>query len=192
MITNYKGNKIDFLNIKEEDICIEDIINALPNICRYGGRLRNFYSVGQHSVELSRYLRHINKQYLCPLALLHDGLEAYIGDIVYPVKENFPEFLTFEEALTKVVFSKYNIDIDLYKEFSYYDRNIVVNEMKMLGLWEKEKQFCSHLTELPFLKLEEPWDNKQARIEFTIELLKIFPDIDIDFNNNLIYKNINL
>jgi uncharacterized protein len=177
MITNYKGNKIDFLNIKEEDICIEDIINALPNICRYGGRLRNFYSVAQHSVELSRYLRHINKQYLCPLALLHDGLEAYVGDIVYPVKENFPEFLTFEEALTKVVFSKYNIDIDLYKEFSYYDRNIVVNEMKMLGLWEKEKQFCTKLFELPELNLTEAWYPDVARDNFKQELVLVMSNI---------------
>lgn len=179
MITNYKGISIDLFNLKEEDICIEDIIIGLSNICRYGGRVNSFFSVAQHSVELSRYLKSIGKEYLCPLALLHDAPEVYIGDIIYPIKSLFPDFLRFEDQLTKLVYSKFNIDESLHEEFNYYDKNIAVNEMKSLNIWEKEKYQCSKLKELDSFIITNFWLPTKARIEYKNELLKYVRNINL-------------
>jgi 5'-deoxynucleotidase YfbR-like HD superfamily hydrolase len=180
MITNYKSKNIDLFNFTEEDFCIEDVVIGLSNICRYGGRVNNFFSVAQHSVILSRYLRLINKEYLCPLAILHDAPEVYIGDIIYPIKSLFPEFLKFENALTNIVYSKFNLDIKLHKEFNYYDKNIVVNEMKSLGIWDREKYLCSNLKELPNLTINKILSPIESKYEYIKELLLIFPNLIVD------------
>lgn len=69
---------------KPEDIRLADIAHALSMICRYGGHARWFYSVAEHSVHVS---------YLVPQAhaleaLLHDAAEAYVGDMIIPLKRH--------------------------------------------------------------------------------------------------------
>ena len=173
MITNYKGATIDVFNLKEEDICIEDIILALPNICRYGGRISNHYSVAQHAVELVRWLRANDKEDLIKLALLHDGCEAYIGDIIYPIKTKIPLFMELETKITNLIYKKFNVDTTLFDYFDYYDKNIVVNEMKAVGLHKSDSHLISHLEELEGLIIK-PWSAEKARSEFVLELFNTY------------------
>jgi hypothetical protein len=172
MITNHKGEIINLLNLELESICLEDIVMALPNICRYGGRTPKFYSVAQHAIELSRYLHKVGMDHLRPLALLHDAPEAYIGDLIYPIKKLYPEFLEMEDTLSNLFYQKFNVDLDLkdHYQFDYYDKNIVVNEMKVLGIWEKEKALCSHLEPLPHLEITEIFDIDLSREMYKKEL----------------------
>lgn len=172
MITNYKSKIIDVFNLAEEDIWIQDAIIALPNICRYSGRIHKFYSVAQHAVELSKYLVSIGKDYLVPLALLHDAPEAYIGDVIWPIKARFPEFLKFEDELSALFYSKYKVDESLAEEFDYYDKNIVVSEMKLLGIYAKEKELITHLTPLDSCVITKCMTNEEARTEYTDWLIK--------------------
>ncbi len=64
-------------------ILISDIATALGHICRFGGQLDKLYSVAEHSVNVSQRL----PQYLQLAGLLHDASEAYVGDLVGPIKE---------------------------------------------------------------------------------------------------------
>ncbi len=74
----------------ESDVDIEDIALSLAKTCRFGGHVRRdvwHYSVAQHCVLVS---------YACKpehalIGLLHDASEAYVGDIVRPVKEALGE-----------------------------------------------------------------------------------------------------
>lgn len=68
------------------DVCIEDIAHSLSLQCRFGGHTHHFWSVAQHSVMVSRRM-----PVGCPTAwrfaaLHHDSSEAYLGDVVRPLK----------------------------------------------------------------------------------------------------------
>ena len=49
-IRTFTGKRFDYLTATVDDIDIEDIANALSNVCRFNGHLPEFYSVAQHSV----------------------------------------------------------------------------------------------------------------------------------------------
>lgn len=67
-----------------------DIANSLSKQCRYNGHCQTFYSVAEHSFLLATW---INAEYssveLTLQALLHDATEAYLGDIIRPLKKGY-------------------------------------------------------------------------------------------------------
>jgi len=149
------GKVINVLDIKPSDIELEDLIRALPNICRFGGRIDTHYSVAQHSCELAKWLITHNDADLAPMALLHDGCEAFIGDMIYPIKIQIPEFEEIETKLMYTVFEAFNVNTDRFNAFNYYDKNIVANEMVALDLYEDDKDLptVKNLKALPDLKI---------------------------------------
>lgn len=50
VMNTYSGRKFDPMKIASEDVYLEDIAHALSLVCRGGGQIRWFYSVGQHSI----------------------------------------------------------------------------------------------------------------------------------------------
>jgi hypothetical protein len=76
------GKLIDLAHPQTTDIDIEDIAWSLSNIMRFNGHLSTQISVARHSLEVSRLV----PTELALAALLHDAHEAYVGDIVRPVK----------------------------------------------------------------------------------------------------------
>lgn len=68
---------------------IEDVLTALPKINRYTGQTTHPYSVAQHSMVLTRWAwseHGITSPHLLLAILLHDAAEAFIGDIIRPIK----------------------------------------------------------------------------------------------------------
>lgn len=70
---------------RTEEVHLDDIVLALSQTCRWGGRTARFYSVAQHSVWVARQVAKTHP-HLVLQALLHDAAEAYVGDIVRPLK----------------------------------------------------------------------------------------------------------
>lgn len=75
---------VDILRPRVDEIEIDDIVNGLSRVQRFGGQIngKEFYSVAEHSVLVSRLCVPNN----AILGLMHDASEAYIGDIVTPLK----------------------------------------------------------------------------------------------------------
>lgn len=97
-VETYSGRYVDTSNPRASSICIQDIAHALSQICRYGGHSRRFYSVAEHSNNVSERLRRKGHPPVVQLAgHLHDATEAYLGDIPRPMK---PLLGTAYEALT--------------------------------------------------------------------------------------------
>lgn len=81
---------------------IEDIAHALGMQCRYNGSVKEFYSVAQHCVKVSKLLRRQGFDLDTQLAgLLHDAGEAYVGDITRPVQTvlDMAEFKALEARI---------------------------------------------------------------------------------------------
>jgi len=104
------GRLVDPVNVAPADVCLHDAAHALSHICRYGGHTYVPYSVAAHSllacsVVCAAIVRHLVRptgmHHVFPvgtsvqglvntalLALLHDAGEAYVGDMVAPLKHH--------------------------------------------------------------------------------------------------------
>ena len=74
---------------------IEEIATALSKLCRFGGHTKEFYSVAQHSVLVSLC---VDDEFAME-ALLHDASEAYLGDVVRPLKQVLGGYRDIEEQV---------------------------------------------------------------------------------------------
>lgn len=74
------------------EVTIYDIANALGNICRFAGQIPYFYSVAQHSINVSRIVPPEHAL----AGLLHDTSEAFTNDIPTPLKHAVPMFKELE------------------------------------------------------------------------------------------------
>lgn len=81
-IKTYSGQRFHFLDPTPDEIHIEDIAHALGAMPRFGGHTSAFYSVAEHSINVSRLAPPI----LALDGLLHDASEAYLIDIPRPIK----------------------------------------------------------------------------------------------------------
>lgn len=100
----YSGKNIDLYNLKTDDIDIIDISYALSNIPRFNGQVP-FYSVGLHSINVAK----IVPENLKISALLHDASEAYIGDMISPIKYKMQQYLDLEDYIMSIIIKKWQI-----------------------------------------------------------------------------------
>lgn len=169
----YTGKEIDPVNPQINQIDISDIAHALSMICRANGHFKHFYSVGQHSINCCLEAKARGYSEKVQLAcLLHDAAEAYIADLIRPVKEQFAKYTVCEEKLKTIIFKKYGIthlnqkeqdqiksvdDDVLFHEFMNIN-NIQFNEdiprlyadldFSEIGYDMVEKSFLIHFTQL--------------------------------------------
>ncbi len=126
------GKMFDPLDAIESDIIIEDIAHALSMICRANGQCKYFYSVAQHSINCKKEGKARGYSKKVQLAcLLHDASEAYISDIIRPVKSRMPEYFIIEEKLQSIIYNKF-LKEDLTKEEALLvkdvDDSVLMNE----------------------------------------------------------------
>lgn len=137
----FTGKQFRPFTAKPEDIDPEDIAHALSMICRYGGHSRRFYSVAEHCVLMANYAledaspeaqgRARETALWC---LLHDAAEAYIGDMVRPLKvtPRFGAYRELDDKLTAAIAVRFDAPVyggklipDLVKS---YDSRILLDE----------------------------------------------------------------
>lgn len=99
-MNTYAGHRFDPMYMTPEDVDIRDIAHALSLMCRGGGHLRYFYSVAQHCINCADEARARGWSRRLQLAcLLHDASEAYISDIIRPVKIYLDNYLEIEASI---------------------------------------------------------------------------------------------
>lgn len=124
----FSGRPFYPLNATEDDIEIVDIAHALGMVCRYAGHVRRFYSVAEHCVLLSHTVDPENALW----ALLHDAAEAYVGDMVRPLKHQMPEYQAVEDRLIQAVATKFGLPGELPAQVKEHDTRIVLDEKEQL------------------------------------------------------------
>jgi hypothetical protein len=117
-IRTFTGIYINVFEPTPDMIDINDIAHALARISRFGGHLPidELYSVAQHSV----YCSHLVSKERKLEALLHDGAEAYIGDLGSPIKKRLPDYKMLEDGLMKVIAKKFGFQYPISEEVNYH------------------------------------------------------------------------
>lgn len=87
-----------------EDVDLADIAHALSQLCRFGGHSREFISVAQHSVNVSRHCPEFPRE-----ALLHDATEAYLVDVPRPIKYHLGGYKEAEHKLAIIIGERFGL-----------------------------------------------------------------------------------
>lgn len=160
-VSTHLGHRFYPLAPRAEAVAIEDIAHGLAFQCRFNGQTTHFYSVAQHSLIVASLV----PRRLALAGLLHDAAEAYLGDLVKPLKTIFPEFSRVEEAVMAVIGERFSVT-------GFADRAIKRADLVALAT---EKRDLMPRSNEPWSSLEgiaplpsriEPLPPEAARAEF--------------------------
>lgn len=124
MMSTYTRRRINPLKMTPEDVDIRDIARALTMQCRYAGHVGRFYSVAEHSVFVSNALRGTGLELA---GLLHDAAEAYLGDLIRPLKHGpmGEAYLEAEEHVERCIAQAFGLPHPMPPEVLEADRKVL-------------------------------------------------------------------
>ena len=111
-ITTRSGRQVNLLDPQYSQIDIGDIAHGLAYQCRFNGQTSRFYSIAQHSLMVASIL----PDHLKLAGLLHDAAEAYVGDVVQPLKVLLPDYQSIENRFTQAIGLRFNVNLDHHPE----------------------------------------------------------------------------
>ncbi len=161
LLHTYTGKKFCPQSPKLEDICLEDIARSLSMTCRFNGHVQTYYSVAEHCVRLSLMDNESSPQW----RLMHDAAEAYLGDMVSPVKSLLRSFHTLERTLLMEIAKRFKLDI---KDYNYA---VMAADMKMLATEARDIVGIDPIKDWkmktePLSKIIKPWSPEDAECKF--------------------------
>jgi hypothetical protein len=161
------GRQIWPLDPKEEEVEIGDIAHALSNICRFGGHVKEFYSVAQHCLLVAACVPKEDQRW----ALLHDAAEAYMGDMVRPIKRFMPNFKEAEERLLRVIGVRFGLTWPMPESIHVADNLVLGAEARdlMPALCERERR-----NEAPLGLVVDPLEPDMARSVYLDTFHRLF------------------
>ena len=116
------------LDPRSEDVCVEDIAHGLSLVCRFAGQCQFFYSVAEHSwLVASQVPPEFRLQ-----ALLHDATEAYIGDMVRPLKQGLPQYRQIEADIWGAIAQRFDVPFQLAPCVKAADNRVLLAERDCL------------------------------------------------------------
>jgi uncharacterized protein len=158
-IQTYTAKRFFPLAPRAEDLDLRDLAHSLSLQCRFNGHCREFYSVAEHSVRVSRAL----PPSLAAWGLLHDAAEAYLSDLPTPIKQQMPRYQQAEAALLRVVAARFELEWPMPEAVVHADRQLLATEARDLMApapepWALEAE--------PLAERIEPWTAAAAEQAF--------------------------
>lgn len=154
------------LDPRPEDVFIEDIAHALAFQCRFGGHCKRPYSIAQHSVLIARSLpRHLALQ-----GLLHDATEAFVMDLIRPIKSSVPAYKGIEHGVHLAIAQRFGLPAVFDPAIKRADMAILADEMAQLMAPPPTPW---HLPEPPLGITIRPWSAQRARRIFLYEFHRL-------------------
>lgn len=166
----FTGKRFYPLNPDHELICIEDIAHSLSLKCRYGGHCIFFFSVAEHSVLMAdAVISAGGKPMEALVTLMHDSPEAYVEDMIRPIKKSVIGYDLIETRVWEAICIKFKLDPNLPRIVKDYDNRILADE-KLQNMTPLEWDY----TPGPALGIQlNLWHPARAEAEF----LKRFSDL---------------
>ena len=127
-VSTKSGRRVSLLNPSPSQIVIGDIAHGLAHQCRFNGQTNKFYSVAQHSVLVASIL----PRELRLAGLLHDASEAYLGDVVQPLKDLLPEYQSIEANFCEVLGARFGVNLQHNDAIRLADLVVLATERRDL------------------------------------------------------------
>jgi uncharacterized protein len=160
-VQTYSGRCFPILHPTADDVDIEDIAHALSNLCRFAGHTKEFYSVAQHSVLVSK---HVPDEFALQ-ALLHDAPEAYIVDLPRPLKHSgmVDGYKVIEDRVWAAIAEHFFLFEDLDPRVKLADNRALFTEQRDL-IGKQAKPWSDQLEPYPDTII--PMTPKEAKSQF--------------------------
>ena len=103
----YYTGWFDLKNPTPAMVDVRDVALGLSRQSRYNGFTIKYYSVAEHCTLVAAYLmKKFKNPELAMMGLLHDAAEAYVGDLVAPIKVHMPEYVIWEYRVAAAIYKK--------------------------------------------------------------------------------------
>jgi hypothetical protein len=182
MIT-FTGRRFWPLDPRAEDVSFRDIGHGLSLVCRYGGHVRRFYSVAEHCTLLATWFESRQETVLARWALLHDAAEAYIGDIIRPLKPWLPEFAVVEHQIERAIFARAGLFGEIPPQVHAADKAIISDEGR--ELFRPETRIAAgwvlddRLFDERAIGQVVGWPPHEAERHFAMAFARLFPEHEL-------------
>lgn len=168
-ILTVDGKYFKFRKPNKKFITLNSVARGLANTCRFGGQCSRFYSVAEHSIYVSILLEmkflDQPEHYRIKLAregLFHDAPEAFICDMVKPLKEILPDYQEIESLVEIPVYEQMLGYSELDDEVKWADMVMLATEqgqvMNNYDNWIWTGSIKSSNLEIKFLNPQEAYD----------------------------------
>lgn len=159
-VSTYLGNRFYPLEPRIDRVAIEDIAHGLAYQCRFNGQTCEFYSVAQHSLVVASLV----PPHLRFAALMHDAAEAYLGDMVKPLKVLLPQFAQIEDKVGDIIAQAFALDFSDYAPIKRADLVALATEKRDLMPHSVERwAYLDDIAPLPEpIRPMDPASAKQA------------------------------
>lgn len=154
------GRYVDLLEPQPETIELFDIAHGLSFVCRFGGHVPAFYSVAEHSMHVAAQVRRtFGDDHLALYGLLHDATEAFLGDVVRPLKLSMDAYRAVEELFARAIESRFSLPAG-----SLDDERVKATDKAILP-WE-----MAMVRDCPFRTANDPTRVRDAFVALFFEL----------------------
>lgn len=177
-ILTRSGRKFDLANPTADMVDPTDIAHSLSMQCRFNGHTRHFYSVAQHCVLVADLVPAEHQL----AALLHDATEAYVGDLVRPLKEGMGQYYgnlgiacvyaATEDRVWQAICDRFDLDPILPACVKHADLAALATEKRDLMPEHPEPWPCLEGVEPNAVPID-PWQPSQAAIHYHGRLLEL-------------------
>jgi uncharacterized protein len=161
------GHYVDLCNPHPDSIEIESIASALSKVCRFGGHCPAFYSVAEHSVHATALACSEGYSGGALLAVfLHDAAEAYIGDMVKPLKVTIPQYGEAEQRIEAAIQTAFGVDFARWADvIKRYDRAMLKAEK--VSMWPEDTEKWQGFSDIEdrVVRLQY-WNPDDAKMQF--------------------------
>lgn len=160
------GKRFDLYEPDTDLIDPRDVAHSLAHLCRFNGHTREFYSVAQHACMVADLMPEQDKL----AALLHDAAEAYIGDMVQPLKQWMYAYQDVEQWIWERICTRFNLNPELPASVRHADLVALATERRDLMPADPATWDCLIGIE-PMVETIRPWPATEARLTFHQRLM---------------------
>jgi len=161
------GRYYNYVDPEKNDYTIEDIALGLSNICRFGGQVKQHYSVAQHCV-LASFIA--SPGYELEL-LMHDAMEAFLCDVPTPLKQLLPDYQAIEKMHEADMAKRFGLNYPFSPEMKRVDAMMLKAEVRDLKPASEHWDFLKDVEEPTLGKSGyelriNPWSHEEAKETF--------------------------